>query len=161
MSQAEPGPGGMLTVEFQPCWEQLRDVILKLMHCESVDRDQWNGSFNDVYALCNARPVSHAPILYSSTTTIIVARVRELWTELATTDDSRLLMTYIQMWQSFYYGLTCLDNLCRSVPLPRPSILIVIIVNNNSNLLILSLSSFHPGHGGFCFPVADASISST
>ncbi|CAL8069648.1 unnamed protein product [Calicophoron daubneyi] len=106
---------GVVSVDFPSKWAQLSDIVFKLIRCECVSRERWNASFGDVYALCNSRPVSHAPILYSSTTSLISARVKEIVAELKELDDSQLLPRYVHHWEIFHRGLTYLDNLYRFV----------------------------------------------
>ncbi|KAA0193623.1 Cullin-2 [Fasciolopsis buskii] len=103
------------SVDFASKWSQLSDVVSKLIRCDHVSRERWNNSFHDVYALCHSRPSSHAATLYSSTTSLISVRVKEIASELDTTDDLALLSVYANHWDEFHRGLTCLDNLYRVV----------------------------------------------
>lgn len=103
------------SVDFASKWSQLSDVVSKLIRCDHVSRERWNNSFHDVYALCHSRPSSHAATLYSSTTSLISVRVKEIASELDTTDDLALLSVYANHWDEFHRGLTCLDNLYRWV----------------------------------------------
>ncbi|KER28332.1 hypothetical protein T265_04792 [Opisthorchis viverrini] len=103
------------SVDFAEKWAQLSQIVFRLIRCESVSRDSWSASFSDVYTLCNSRPVSHAPTLYSATAALISARVKEIATELEQLDDSKLLPAYVHHWTTFHKGLTYLDNLYRFV----------------------------------------------
>ncbi|VDP89883.1 unnamed protein product [Echinostoma caproni] len=106
---------GTASVDFVSKWSQLSDVVSKLIRCEQITRERWNNSFHDVYALCHSRPSSHAAALYSSTTSLISVRVKEIAAELDTVDDSELLPAYSRHWNVFHSGLTYLDNLYRVV----------------------------------------------
>ncbi|CAH8620215.1 unnamed protein product [Dicrocoelium dendriticum] len=103
------------SVDFPSKWEQLSDIVFRLIRCKAVSRDDWNASFLDVYALCNSRPVSHAPALYSSTGTLIIDRVKEVTDDLSQLDDIDLLPAYVRNWEVFHQGITHLDNLYRYV----------------------------------------------
>ncbi|KAA3678740.1 cullin 2 [Paragonimus westermani] len=104
-----------VSVDFPTTWACLGDIVFRLLRCEPVSRESWNSSFTDVYALCNSRPVSHAPILYSSTASLISSRVKEINMLLEDLSDSELLPAYVQHWEVFHRGLTYLDKLYRFV----------------------------------------------
>lgn len=104
-----------VSVDFDTIWRNLGDVVYRLLRCQPVGHEPWYNSFTDVYSLCVSRPVSHFPILYSSTNALIGDRVAEIVAELSALDDIELLPAYVERWEVFHTGLTCVDSLYRFV----------------------------------------------
>lgn len=102
-----------VSVDFPVVWSSLKEIVYKLIRCETVDRNQWNSSFSDVYSLCISSPVSHAFTLYKYTTTLISDRVEEIVLELQSMNESDLISSYVKHWEVYHQGLTYIDNLYR------------------------------------------------
>ncbi|XP_064473618.1 cullin-5-like isoform X2 [Ornithodoros turicata] len=98
-------------LQFDERWPKMRPTILKLLHQEPITRDEWQGLFWDVHAVCLWDEKGPSK-LYSALQEDILEFIRVAQKRvLEHEEDQALLNAYIREWRKFFVQ-------CSYLPMP-------------------------------------------
>ncbi|CAI8030244.1 Cullin-2 [Geodia barretti] len=98
-------------VNFDEKWAGLRETIGRVVKLQPVEMAKWNDHYSDIYALCEAFPVSYAERLYSETEKYLRSLVDDICLSLTNQDSRGMLASYQKHWLSYQQGAKFLHNL--------------------------------------------------
>lgn len=106
-------------IDFNKTWSELKSTIEDVITLGSVERNEWNSRFVDIYTICVAHPEPLADKLYVVTKSFLEDHVKNLLKTKISSSDSNstecliqdLLPRYHQVWLEYSKGVEYLNYL--------------------------------------------------